>query len=207
MIPKKIIPILEVPWYNSSKWVKFMEILIAILLIFIILCLIFIFYVCIYNKYQEYIIRINEAEATIDSTLRKRFDLITRMGTIIKTNTKVEHKVFEEITKLKSKRLTNFELDRKLTELLNCLYDLAEENPSILKNDSYQKMEKSIRDVDDQLTASKAYYNDIITSYNKLFRSFPSNIVGKLSNHSEKVFFEDEGVKTQTTEKKEEIRL
>lgn len=207
MIPKKIIPILEVPWYNSSKWVKFMEILIAILLIFIILCLIFIFYVCIYNKYQEYIIRINEAEATIDSTLRKRFDLITRMGTIIKTNTKVEHKVFEEITKLKSKKLTNFELDRKLTELLNCLYDLAEENPSILKNDSYQKMEKSIRDVDDQLTASKAYYNDIITSYNKLFRSFPSNIVGKLSNHSEKVFFEDEGVKTQTTEKKEEIRL
>ena len=40
-----------------------------------------------YNQFQVLIIRINEAEANIDSVLRKRFDLLSKSIDIIKENT------------------------------------------------------------------------------------------------------------------------
>ena len=52
----------------------YMEMIELILIAFIAVCLLLIWYVNIYNNYQNYIIRINEAEAFIDTTLRKRFD-------------------------------------------------------------------------------------------------------------------------------------
>ena len=51
--------------------------------LFIILCIIFMYLISIYNRFQNFIIRINEAEANIDSTLRKRFDLLNKSIGII----------------------------------------------------------------------------------------------------------------------------
>ena len=55
--------------------------------------LLLIWYMTIYNNYQNYIIRINESEAFIDTTLRKRFDLLNKSIEIIKANTKEKAKV------------------------------------------------------------------------------------------------------------------
>ena len=49
-----------------------------------IIILLIIWFTAIYNKYQTYIIRINEAENFIDNTLRKRYDLLNKAISIIK---------------------------------------------------------------------------------------------------------------------------
>ena len=54
------------------------------LIIIIAIGLLLIWYVSIYNNYQSFIIRINESEAFIDTTLRKRFDLLNKSIEIIK---------------------------------------------------------------------------------------------------------------------------
>ena len=59
---------------------------ICVLITCIFICLILICYTYIYNIFQTYIIRINEAEAFIDTTLRKRFDLLNKSIGIIKAN-------------------------------------------------------------------------------------------------------------------------
>ena len=48
----------------------------TIILLFI--CTILMWIINTYNKFQVYIIRINEAEANIDAVLRKRFDLLNK---------------------------------------------------------------------------------------------------------------------------------
>ena len=97
--------------------------------------------VSVYNRFQNYIIRINEAEVNIDSILRKRFDLLNKSISVIKVNTKEEN-VLEMISKLKSKKLTNFELDRQLYDAIN------EFNRSYIegvrKNSNRQKFFKDI---------------------------------------------------------------
>ena len=84
------------------------------LIAFILICILLIWYICTYNYYQTFIIRMNESEAFIDTTLRKRFDLLNKSISIIEANTKKDTKVLESISNLKSKKLSNFELDRIL---------------------------------------------------------------------------------------------
>ena len=60
------------------------------LVVFIVICIVLIWYINVYNHYQTYIIRINEAEAFIDTTLRKRFDLLIKSVGIIKSNLKTK---------------------------------------------------------------------------------------------------------------------
>ena len=86
------------------------------LMILIVICIILIWYVNVYNKFQEYIIRINEVESNIDTILRKRFDLLNKsIGIIKSSNEELNDKdVLKEINELRSKKLSNFELDRLL---------------------------------------------------------------------------------------------
>ena len=58
-----------------------------IILIIIILFALFIVYSTTYNKFQDYIIKINEVESKIDDSLREKFDIILKLNNII-TNTK-----------------------------------------------------------------------------------------------------------------------
>ena len=64
-----------------------MEILLLIIIVIIVLiCAAVIFYATVYNKFQDYIIRINEVEALIDTNLRNKYDLINRAIPIVKSN-------------------------------------------------------------------------------------------------------------------------
>ena len=100
--------------------------IIIALVIFILICCLILWYASTYNHYQTYIIRINEAEAFIDTTLRKRFDLLNKSIGIIKANLEGEQEVLEPIVHLRSKKLSNFDLDRELYEAIN--ETLAENN-------------------------------------------------------------------------------
>lgn len=160
-----------------------------ILIIIIAICLLLIWYINIYNNYQNYIIRINESEAFIDTTLRKRFDLLNKSIEVIKSNTK-EKDVLNIINELKSMKISNFELDRKLYEAIN-EFDRYKETYDELRNiESFLKIELGLFESESEIVAARKYYNDIITDYNKLVKKFPSNIVAKLSGYKAKTYFD-----------------
>ena len=60
--------------------------MICIFVIILLVCIIAIFSATVYNKFQEYIIKINEVESMIDNYLRNKYDLINRCIPIIKSN-------------------------------------------------------------------------------------------------------------------------
>lgn len=159
------------------------------LLVCIGVCLVLIWYINIYNRYQNYIIRINEAEANIDSTLRKRFDLLNKSIGLLKANIKKED-ILDNIVKLRAKKLTNFELDRQLYEAINEFSKYREDYPELKTNEGIMKIELSLNETEAEIVASRKYYNDIITDYNKLVRTFPSNIVAKISKYKVRPYFD-----------------
>lgn len=168
-----------------------MEILmIFILVIIILVCVFVIIYASIYNKFQDYIIRINEVESMIDNSLRSKYDLINRAIPIIKGNIDKERKIFEEIVKLRSRKIGNFELYRILMRASIELGSLKEEFPKIDESDEIKKIIKQIDDIDIKLENAIDYYNDNITIYNTLIKKFPSNIVATFSKYKEKLFFD-----------------
>ena len=161
----------------------------TIIFIVVIICIIMIWYITTFNRYQSYIIRINEAEANIDSILRKRYDLLNKSRGVIKSNTE-EKKVLEELAGLRSKKLTNFELDRKIYDAINEFNHYKEEYKDLKKCEGFMKIELGINETEAEIEALRKYYNDTITDYNKMVKSFPSNIVGAFSHFKTKNYFD-----------------
>lgn len=167
-----------------------MNIVIVLIILFIICFILFMWFMGAYNNYQAYIIRINEAENFIDTTLRKRFDLLNKSVSIIKVHKKDKKDVLESIINLKSKKLSNFDLDRKLYEAINEFNKIKEEYPELANSENFLKIDLGLFESEAEIVAARKYYNDIITDYNKLTRTFPTNIVGKICKFKERTYFD-----------------
>ena len=168
-----------------------MEVLLTVIfLIVIITCSIAIFYATIYNKFQDYIIRINEVESMLDNNLRSKYDLLNRVIPIIKSTIPKDKEVFGEIVKLRSRKLGNFELYRVLVRTSNEFTVLKEEYPEIEKSTEIKKIRNQINDIDLKLDNEIDYYNENISIYNSLLKKFPSNIVATFCKYKEKLFFD-----------------
>jgi len=157
---------------------------------FLIICLLLIVYTNIYNKFQGLIIRINEVEANIDSTLRKRFDLLNKSIGIIKANIDYDGEVLELIVKLRSRKISNFDLDRQIYEAINEFNFFKEHYPTLRDCDSIVKIDISLNESENEISALRKYYNDNITEYNHLIRKFPSNIVARICKYKEKTYYD-----------------
>lgn len=166
-----------------------MGILMDFLLIVIIICFILIWYIVTFNNFQNYIIRINEAETEIDATLRKRFDLLSKAIGIIKTVIKKDD-ILTMISEVRSKKLNNFELDRKLYDAINEFQTYREENEELRINESFIKIESSLAETEAEIEASRKYYNDIITDYNRMVKRFPSMLVGFMMKYKTKKYYD-----------------
>lgn len=160
------------------------------LFIFILICIFLIWFITTYNHFQSYIIRINESENFIDTTLRKRYDLLNKSISIIKAHIKDKDNVLENIDKMKSKKLSNFELDRQLYESINEFNKCKEENEELANNESFLKIDLSLFESEAEIVAARKYYNDIITDYNKLVSTFPSNIVAFIYKYNKKTYYD-----------------
>ena len=166
------------------------SLLIIVLVIIVIICAIAIFYATIYNKFQDYVIRINEVESIIDNCLRSKYDLINRAIPIVKSNIDKDEEIFGDIVKLRSRKIGNFELYRVLIRASNELNGLKHDFPSLEENDELKKICKQIEDIDTRIDNSTQYYNDNISIYNSLLKKFPSNVVAMFGKYKEKLFFD-----------------
>ena len=160
----------------------------------IIVCLILIILIATYNHFQDYIIRINEADVNIDAVLRKRFDLLNKSVGIIKNNTDTDEQILEILEKIRSKKLNNFELDRYLYEAINEFHALKEKYPNLQENKEFIKTEINLIESESEIVGLRKYYNDIITDYNKLVKNCPSNFVALLKGYKSKDYFDGHNI-------------
>lgn len=168
-----------------------MDILILIVvLIIIVLCVIAAIYANIYNKFQDVMIRIDEVESSIDSNLRTKYDLLNRSVSLIKGNIDVDKDIFEQIVKLRSRKISNFELDRILESANSEFIVLMNERKELSKSDELKKISSQVEDIDEDLITLRDYYNSNITSYNKMIKIFPTNIVASICKYKEKLFYD-----------------
>ena len=174
-----------------------MNTIVTILSLVIATGIILIIAVSIYNHFQDYIIRINEANVSIESVLRKRFDLLNKASSIIKNNTKDEKDIIEMIAKLRSKKLTNFELDRNLYEAINEFHVVKERHEELQTNEKLLKIEINLLESESEIVGLRKYYNDIVTDYNKIVKSFPSNIVAFIKRYKPKEYFDGNNIENK----------
>lgn len=171
-----------------------METIIVILSIVIVVCLTLILLIATYNHFQDYIIRINEADVNIDAVLRKRFDLLNKSVGIIKNNINTEEPILEILEKIRSKKLKNFDLDRNLYEAINEFHSLKEKYPNLQENKDFIKIEINLIESESEIVGLRKYYNDIVTDYNKLVKNCPSNLIALIKGYKSKDYFDGNNI-------------
>ena len=158
-------------------------------IILVILILVLTFLTVMKNSFQSYIIRINEAESTIDSILNKRLDLLNQSNDVIKEELDSEEDVLTSLLKIRSKKLDNFELDEKLYDCIQEFHEYSEINFNLKENDNYTKIEIDLLESESEIVALKKYYNDIVKEYNNLLIKFPYKIYSNIKHYEEKDLF------------------
>ncbi len=169
--------------------------MLILILIVLTICILVGLYINTYNKIQDYIIKINEVEAIIDTNLRNKYDNINKSVSIIKANDKINKKIdknmFEEVVRLRNIKISNFDLDRKLIEAYNEFIVLKEKYKEELEeSEELNNISKKLENIDENLEVNREYYNKNIAEYNKLIKMFPTNIIAKLNKYEEKLFFD-----------------
>lgn len=166
--------------------------MIAVYILFFILIIIILliaFYILANDKFQSYIIRINEAETNIDSTLNKRYDLLNKANDVIRKELNKEDNPISIITDIRSKKIDNFEYDKNLNTAIKDFHELSEDNLELKDNNDYNKIEIELINSEASIVSLKKYYNDIVNKYNDLIESFPYKFVAKIKKLTQKELF------------------
>lgn len=161
-----------------------------ILIILVIIFSIIILVNIIYNKFQDFIIRIKEVEGKIDDTLRNKYDNLLKINNIVKEKINTDKEIIDDLEDIKTDEKSSFEIHRLLKESFNKL-DFIKKQYKELNTEDVNKLFFEINEMDESLNAYIKYYNENIVDYNKYVRKFPFNIIGIILKYKEKSFFDN----------------
>lgn len=156
---------------------------ISVYISFAIIIIVAFIFIRIYNNFISKRNEIRNAFGSIDAMLKKRYDLIPNLVETVKAYMKHEENIILEVTRLrtqlynqpsqKEKLETDFEISKNVKGLL-----MAVENyPALRASENFIQLQQSWNESEDQIAASRRFYNSAITLYNNAVQSFPSNIV------------------------------
>jgi LemA protein len=131
--------------------------------------------------------------------LKMRYDLIPNLVVIVKQYMIYESTILSDITKLRAK-LTDSELNEdkvelhnEITKRLSKILVSVENYPDLKANQNFLKLQASLNEMEEQISASRRFYNSTVTEFNNSIQTFPSNLIAnKFSFLPKKVFEIDE---------------
>ncbi len=165
----------------------------------IILSLLVITILGIIIMYNGLIRRRNEVDNAfggMDTQLKKRYDLIPNLVSTVKQYAAHEKSTLEHITELRAQatngRLSNDQkvaLDNQITAGMKSLVVAVENYPDLKANENFMNLQRSLNEVESQISAARRTYNAVITDYNNGIQVFPKNIIAGMMNMQTKAVF------------------
>lgn len=139
--------------------------------------------------------RIRNAWAQIDVQLQKRFDLIPNLMESVKGAANHEKETFQMVIQARNsyKSATTIDEKIKVTERAEGLFGninaLHESYPDLKANAAYMKFMDSLSNMEEQISVSRLFYNDVVNIYNDKRMTFPNNIVDGMFGFKEGTLF------------------
>lgn len=143
--------------------------------------------------------KVEEAWATIDVYLKKRFDLIPNLVETVKGFAKHESETLEKVVAARNiaagaktpeeKMAAANQLTGSLRTFFNAV---SEAYPDLKANSNFLDLQNQLKNIESELEASRRYYNGQVKAFNTKLEIFPSNIVanGMGEEYKKRPYFE-----------------
>lgn len=130
--------------------------------------------------------KVEEAWATIDVYLKKRFDLIPNLVETVKGYASHETQTLEKVIAARNiagKAVAGEEriaAENQLTNSLRTFLNVVSESyPDLKANTNFLDLQNQLKQIEGELESARRYYNGNVKAFNTKIEVFPSNIVAK----------------------------
>ncbi|MBQ8320330.1 MAG: LemA family protein [Clostridia bacterium] len=172
--------------------------MIAVLAVILVIAVVA-WYISTRNAFVVLKNKVEEAWATIDVFLKKRFDLIPNLVETVKGYAKHESETLEKVVAARNIAAGAKTAEEKmaaagqLTGSLRTFFNAVSENYPDLKADAnFRDLQNQLKGIEEDLEASRRYYNGQVKAFNTKLEVFPSNLVanGMGEEYKKRPYFE-----------------
>ena len=166
--------------------------LIALIVLAVLVCYI----VFVYNGLVKCRQQVKEAWSTIDTQLKRRYDLIPNLVETVKGYAAHESGTLEKVIQARSEAMNQTGAKAKgkaeegLTGALKSIFALGESYPELKANQNFLSLQQELSDTETKIQASRQFYNTVMMALNTKVEMFPSNIFAKIFHFEKADFFE-----------------
>ena len=161
-----------------------------------IIVVILIALVWLYNNLIQKKNAIDNSFFSMDVMLKKRYDLIPQLVETVKGYMTHERETLIQLTELRQQVISNsidtnskVELDNKINAALNDIFVSFENYPQLKASENFLHLHRSMNETEEQLAASRRFYNAAVNDYHNAVEMFPSNIIASWMGLKHKSFF------------------
>ncbi len=153
--------------------------------------------VLMYNSLVAKKNQVDNIFASIDTQLKKRYDLIPNLVASVSKYMDHEKTLLEEVTKLRAEAnrpnvsdKQKIALDAKITKALGSIMIAVENYPELKANENVMHLQRSLNEVEEQIAAARRAYNQAVTDYNNALEMIPTNFMASAMGYKHKDVFE-----------------
>jgi LemA protein len=167
--------------------------LIVLVLVGIVLLIALIAYNSLIGKKNQ----VENAFASVDALLKKRYDLIPNLVSSVQQYMKHETGTLTEITRLRAQAVggtlsadETVELNNQLGRTMRGLMVAVESYPQLRATENFQNLERSLNEVEEQISAGRRAFNAAVTDYNNAVEMVPTNVFARMMSYKPRKLFE-----------------
>lgn len=152
------------------------------------------------NKFVKLRNSCEEAWATIDVYLQKRYDLIPNLVETVKGFAKHESETLQNVIAARNLAMSakpgsaeKINAENALTGSLRTLFNVvSEQYPQLQANANFLDLQNQLKQIESELANARKYYNATVKQFNTKIQLFPASLVAGSMKNEKFAYFEVE---------------
>ena len=160
-----------------------------------VIAIILLYFIAVYNGLIARRNQVREAWATVDTQLKRRYDLIPNLIETVRGAAKHEKETLTELTQARTMAMQETGVDsanaqNKISQTLKSLFAVAENYPELKANQNFLELQQELADTENKIQATRQFYNTVVMGLNTQIEQFPSNMIANMFGIKPEKMFE-----------------
>ena len=160
-----------------------------------IIVIVLLYFIAVYNGLVARRNQVREAWATVDTQLKRRYDLIPNLVETVQGAAKHEKETLTELTQARTMAMQETGIDsanahNKISQTLKSLFAVAENYPELKANQNFLELQQELADTENKIQATRQFYNTVVMGLNTQIEQFPSNLIANMFGIKPEKMFE-----------------
>ena len=160
-----------------------------------VIVVILLYVIAVYNGLIARRNQVREAWATVDTQLKRRYDLIPNLIETVRSAAKHEKETLAELTQARTMAMSengiaSADAQNKISQTLKSLFAVAENYPELKANQNFLELQQELADTETKIQSARQFYNTVVMGLNTQIEQFPSNLIANMFGITPEKMFE-----------------